>query len=461
MDYKVEFSGAYANKNFLPYYMVSNRYGVVAPEGSAAYVRGAVDYRFASCSFSFKAGMDCIGSSSSSTAYYKHNYYLQQLYAEVAWNKFAVFIGAREDKPFLVNGELSSGNMLWSGNVRPVPQIRVGTADFVGLPGTNGWVNFYVDISYGRQRDGDYNQDVCSLMDSEKEEKRSFHIVDNAMMHRKNLFIRTKLGAPVVFTAGLEHIAQFGGTVDGVKCGAAAKDYLKVLLAKTNNEGNEYSHLASIDLRADVNLTKGTLSVYTQLFMDEISKSGSFRQNGTDGLWGLEWNRNDKTFLKNVVLEYLKTTNQGGPVYANEESRYDGKTYHYYACTYYNDQHYGAWSNYGMACGNPLLKSPIYNEDHFPGFTNTLVKAVHLGMKGDISDRLEYRMLFSYRKSWGEPLYLLPLPVEDTSGLLECKYKIKGWSFLSSIAFDSGSMYGDNWGIYLSVRKIGSLFKNK
>ncbi len=423
--YEAELGGVYAGQDMVPYYMVSNRHGVLPPEGGAAYIRGMVDFQFASHSFSFKTGLDIVGFSSSSQDYYKHYGYLQQLYAEVAWKKWYLLVGAREDKPFLVNDKLSSGNMMWSGNARPVPQIRIGTADFVSVPGTKGWVNLYLDLAYGRLSDGDYNRNFCSLMDVEKE-KRTFHIVNDTWMHRKNLFVRTKKEAPVVFTAGLEHIAQFGGTVDGKKCDVSAKDCLKVLLGKRNNGRYEYSHLASMDFRADINCRIGTLSAYTQLFMDEVSQFGSFRQNGTDGLWGVEWIGRERSLLNGVVLEYLKTTSQGGPVYANEKSKYNGKEYHYYACTYYNDQHYGAWSHYGMACGTPLLKSPIYNKDHFPGFTATLVKAVHLGLKGEICDGMVgYRMLVSYRKSWGEPLYLLPRSVENVSALLECQYRIK------------------------------------
>ena len=77
--------------------------------------------------------------------------------------------------------------------------------------------------------------------------------------------------------------------MDGKKCDVSAKDCLKVLLGKRNNGRYEYSHLASMDFRADINCRIGTLSAYTQLFMDEVSQFGSFRQNGTDGLWGVEW----------------------------------------------------------------------------------------------------------------------------------------------------------------------------
>lgn len=461
-DYKLEAGGCYTSGCFIPYYMVSNRHGIISPESGVGFLRAGAGYsRETSSGFRLGMGLDLVGYTAETSPYYDA-VRLHQLYADISYKKVGMSVGMREESSMLVNGELSSGNMVWSENARPVPRMKIGTTDYVSVPGTGGWINFYFDFSYGWQGDGGYNREVGDFLELVNTDRRNYHITENVVLHRKNLFFRTKQDEKLVMTVGIEHASQFGGTVNGRENAVNLKDYAKVFLASTGNAGNEYSHLASIDVRADVNFRQGVLGAYTQLFMDEISRHGGFRQNGTDGLWGLEWRTGKSGFLSDVIVEYLKTTNQGGPVYANEEYKYDGKEYHYYACTYYDDQHYGAWSNFGMALGSPMLKSPIYNENRLPMFAETLVRALHIGMKGQLAEKLDYRFMFSYRKTWGTTLYLSPSPKENTSAMLECCYHAdKGWTFVPSVAFDSGKLYGDNFGLALSVRKVGSFFKKQ
>lgn len=455
----IEAFGVYSNGDFVPYYMGSNRYGIVSPKESAVYARGNISYAYNSRYFGLEAGLDIVGSTLSSN-YYKNNSHIQQLYVSTKMKKFAVSFGMREEPSMLVNQTLSSGNMVWSNNSRPIPQIKIGTTDYVSVPLTNDWLNFYADFSYGITIDGDYNEEIASSIDTQSE-KRTVHVAKDVYIHRKNIFIRTKKSAFFVLTLGFEHVAQFGGTVDNIKNRVKGKDFVKVFLGQKDNGLQNYNHLASIDIKFDVNLNAGSISGYTQLFMDEISKRGSFRNNGMDGLWGLEWKSKEKGFLSGLVLEYLTTTNQGGPVYANEEvSVYNGQTYYYSGCSnYYNDQYYGAWSNYGMAYGTPLIKSPIYNNNNYTGFSNSLVRAVHFGLEGVMSSKWNYKLFLSSIKSWGTPLALAPKPLTDFSCMLECCYKVNDWEFMPSLAFDSGTLYGDSFGFTFHVRKVIEILK--
>ena len=88
------------------------------------------------------------------------------------------------------------------------------------------------------------------------------------------------------------------------------------------------------------------------------------------------------------------------------------------------------------------------------------MRGVHLGALGYISPEWRYKLLASYRTSWGS----LQLPLADTehdlSGLLECRYepaKLAGWSFSLSVAGDYGKLYGNQWGVAIGIKKSGIL----
>lgn len=458
LNYNVEAIGAFSSESTTPFLFTTNRHGVISAQSNTGYLRGEIDYVWQEGDVYFKAGLDLVAATSESSSYYKNYGHVQQVFVEAAWQKLQLTLGQREMAPMLVNPELSSGNMVWSGNARPIPQVKIGTKDFVSIPGTDGWLNIFADVAYGRQFDGNYNKNVAAMVDNTVE-RRSFNTVENPAFHRKNVFLRSKDGAPFVLTVGVEHVATFGGTVNGEKAPASMTDFMKVFTLSTGNDKTDYSHLASVDLRADVNLNEGAISAYGQLFMDEICKSGAPRQNGFDGLWGLEWKANKDGWLSNVVLEYMQTTNGNGHVHADEQYQYNGKEYHYYGGSYNDDQHYGAWANFGMNCGTPLMKSPVYNETHYPGCTSSLVKAVHFGAKGEITSCLDYRFLLSYQKTWGTFTYLLPEPETNTSCMIEASYHKKGWTVTPAVAFDGGKMYGDNVGFMVSIKKTGTLLK--
>lgn len=450
LDCQVETEGDFSSGSNIPYYFSSNRYGAISPTANAAYLRGKVDYAYQTASqFSFKVGLDVIGSTSSKE-YYANNSHVQQLYAEVAYKKVSLSLGQWEDKQMLVNSELSSGNMVWSNNARPMPQVKIGTNDFVAIPGTGGWVNFWFDMAYGHQTDGGYNKDICEMVTGEK---RPFTVIDNPYFHRKNFFLRTKADELVVATVGVEHVAQFGGTIGDEKQPAGLKDAANVFFVKSGNADFNYSHLGSIDVRIDVNTKAGTVSGYSQLFFDDKPVDGSLRQAGSDGLWGLEWKSARKGWLNGIVAEYLTTANQGGRVYTNEVYVGNGKQYHYDCLTYYDDQDFGAYTNYGMNIGSPLITSPIYNESHWPRPANTIMRAFHTGLQGDMAKNFSYRAKFSYKKTWGTTIFLLPEAISNTSAMLEVTYHKNGFEVTPAFAFDSGKIYGDNTGFMINLKK--------
>ena len=88
--------------------------------------------------------------------------------------------------------------------------------------------------------------------------------------------------------------------------------------------------------------------------------SGMGKQNGLDGLWGLEFKINRPLVINNIVIEYYQTTNQSGPLHGLDDSIVE-KTGG--ADDYYNNDMYPGWVHWGMGMVNQLVATPIYNKN--------------------------------------------------------------------------------------------------
>ena len=56
-----------------------------------------------------------------------------------------------------------------------------------------------------------------------------------------------------------------------------------------------------------------SISAYLENYYDDFSGMG--KQNGLDGLWGIEYKTKRTQGINNIVLEYYQTTNQSGPMH--------------------------------------------------------------------------------------------------------------------------------------------------
>ena len=113
--------------------------------------------------------------------------------------------------------------------------------------------------------------------------------------------------------------------------------------------------------------------------------------------------------------------------------------------------------------GNPVLISPVYNDDGYAGFRSNRVQMFHVGIDGGITSCLDYRLLATTTKHWG--CYGAPLKEVErvTSVMLECSYRFGGaslgWkiSLSGAMDFDSGAagayLLGNNRGVILTVAR--------
>lgn len=437
-----EFGSSIYTGDRIPLWQVSLQHGFSSLNNNV-YLRGGAFYKDTINSFRLNGGIDL-----GVAAGFKSAVMLQQAYADVRYKWIGLWAGCREIEAPLLNKELTSGGLTWSGNVRPIPQITIGVLDYIHiLP----WLQFKAELSYGWFSDGVYQR---------KNVGKEYSYVKKIKYHHKSFFLR--LQKPLsswIFDIGMVIDDQFGGyRVEAdrnviIDLGNRPKDYLNALLPRNGGEGAyfEGNYLGSEHLRLTYQNENFSISAYLENYFDDLSGMG--KQNGLDGLWGIEFNANRRQAINGLVLEYFQSTHQSGPMHGVDFSVVD-KTGG--ADDYYNHYAYPGWSHWGMSIGTPLIASPIYNDNGNLAFLYNRVKAIHLGWKGDIAQEWSYRAKLTFNRTWGTPFKPSIDILDNFSTFVEVKYlpqKWINWSLLASMGFDIGDLYGDNLGFQIKIRK--------
>lgn len=443
--------------DYTAYQLATNRHHVVGTRSNTAYLRGAINVKhFFNKDLVVSGAVDALAS-----VHADHPAYLQQCYANLSYGSFFIEAGSREEKQVARDDLLSSGSFAKGINAKPIPQVHFGTNDFWTVPFTKGWLSINFDFGYGKFMDSNYREERFR----EAGDVNKIYAT-GAYYHQKHLYLRTPTTKRFFIMAGIEHVVQFGGTGYGYEHGvltgktkpANLKAFWNVILPLgdknyVENEAMEDwifgNHLGTMTVQLGWNITPSHL---LQVYYDDPFEDGSGmrKSNGYDGLWGLQYNNkaSGRQYVRGVVLEFFQSTNQSGPIHWDnadfpEPIRSQITDYVTGDDNYYNHVFYDSYTHYGMTPGTALLASPIYNKDGYTKFRDNRVKAWHLGMNGELSQRLSYLVKCSYREGWGT--YAAPLPVKHHSfdALLQCNYDRGPWHVSGAYAFDKGNIYGD------------------
>lgn len=455
--YNAEVYAGFSTGKHTPFWLVNNMQGLGSPKKNSGYVKaGAFKDIDKSRRFSWGAGVELAGAWRNTSKFYVH-----QLYGELKYRSLGAILGAKEMWGELNNPRLSSGNLLFSGNALPIPQLRVGIFDFADVWGTKGWLAVKGYLAYGMFTDSNWQEDWV---------RKGLKYTKNVLYHSKGLWLRG--GNTDVFPLqgelGIEMATQFGGTSyqDGkeVKNSHGLKAWWKAFWPTSKTFDSLIGHETSIDgnMVGAYNialswLPKADWSVkaYFEHYFEDQSQM-TFEYGWKDALWGVEVQLPKNRFVSEVVYEYLYSKDQSGAVNNNhtpeipeQVSGRDG---------YYNNSLYTGWQHWGMGIGNPLAISPIYNPDNNLYFTSNRIIAHHLGIGGNPTGEIDYRMLLSYTRSWGT--YGIPLPeVEDNVNFLaEVSWKprkLHGWHAKVGIGIDGGDLLGKSFGVMLTIGKAG------
>lgn len=432
--------------NHTPLWQNANRHGLSSLDNNS-YLRSGVFFTDSFGSWQLCAGLDLVAA-----AGFTSTFIVQQAYADVSWKWLCFSVGSKEIGSALLNQTLSSGGLTWSGNARPVPQVWIGTADYVQLLPR---LAMKAELSYGWFTDSHYQQERWHT---------PYFYTHGAKYHHKGGFLR--IGIPEghwQLDLGLTLDAQFGGRwengTESIDLGNRPKDFLRVIIPLHGEasmpEGEQIQYQGNFMGSEHARLTYRTgsdaFSLYVENYYDDLS--GMAKQNGWDGLWGVEWRSSESRIIDNVVLEYYQTTNQSGPMHGLDYSVVQKTTG---ADDYYNNDLYPSWSHWGQTLANPLIASPLYNTDGDLSFKLNRVKALHMGWSGSLHQAWRYTAKASFNRSWGTPFRPVP-DIRESFSIFASVFcsprRLEGWSFFASLAADMGDIYGDNIGMELKVHK--------
>ena len=457
VTYDLTTETAVGTGDYTAYQLVSNRYHTLGTRSNTAYLRGAVlvEHTF-NKDWKLSGAVDALAS-----IHADHKTYLQQCYANLSWKSFFIEAGSREQKPIVRDAMLSSGAFIKGNNAKPIPQVHLGTNGFWTVPLTKGWLQINFDFGYGKALDSGFREDQFY-----KSRDVNYLYATGIYYHQKHLYLRTNPDKPLFIMAGMEHMAQFGGTgymmEDGVLTAkekpANLKAFWKIIMPTgdgkyyENNAMEDWvygNHLGVLTFQIGWNINK---CHQLQAYLDNPFEDGSGMRkgNGWDGLWGLQYTNktSGRQYVRGAVFEYFQSTNQGGPLHWDsgdypEPVRSQITDLIVGNDNYYNHGFYGSYTHYGMTPGTPLITSPIYNEDGFNSFRDNRVRAWHLGVNGELTDRLTYLVKGSYREGFGT--YSQPIfpKRHNFSALIQGCYDLHPWQFGAGFAFDKGNIYGD------------------
>ena len=462
-----------------PFWLVSNRHGLSSLENNNANLSLGFFREFdQKKGFTWAYGAEIAGAYN-----YYAPFYVQQLYADVKYNCWELSFGSKERWSEGKHPTLSGGGLTFAPNARPIPQVRFGINEYTTVPWWfNGWVKVKGHFSYGRYTDDKFQESFTNGA-------IGTHYTTNLIFHEKTAFIRIAhpLGTGLGWESGLEMYTKFGGDLYAQgkyirSFPTSFMEYVKAFIPmpggknapneeKVNINGNVLgSWHAIMDYTAD---TWKLRAYYEHFFEDHSQMLGiswvSDREGVTrflsyhpwqDGLWGLELELPKGRWLRGVVAEYITSRDQSGPILhntnANFKEQISGADY------YYNHFFFQSWQHWGMSVCNPHFLSPSYNENGSLSMPNTRVRSYHIGLEGQPYEAWTYRIMGSYTHHWGSIFDPLVTPEGVTSMLLEFIYapiKYSGWQFVGSLASDNSNLIGNNIGVMITIRKIGSLVK--
>ncbi|MDR1004470.1 MAG: capsule assembly Wzi family protein [Prevotellaceae bacterium] len=448
MSTAAEFGTSVHTGNHTPLWLASNRHGLSSLRNSG-YLRGAVFYKDTLRTWQWRAALDV-----AATAGFTAAFVVQQAYIDLQYRRIRLSAGSREHDSPLLNQTLSSGGLTWSGNARPIPQVRIETADYVQL---SRRLALKAELAYGWMTDNRYQR---------RQAGAGFSYTKHVKYHHKALFAR--IGIPQgrwQMDIGMTMDVQFGGyklNDDGngfTDLGNGIGDYLRVLVPSAGNKSKDIGEqmfyqgnaLGSEHLRLTYRLPRHQFGIYLENFYDDFSGMGKL--NGFDGLWGIEYQSRQPQLLSGVVLEYYQTTNQSGPLHGLDYTSVHNTGG---ADDYYNNFLYPGWAHWGMTMANPLIASPIYNSNGDMTFLYNRVKAFHLGFTGNITREWKYVAKISFNKTYGTPFRPTSRILQNLSTFASIYYnpaRWKGWMFSLAVATDSGRIYGNNAGSLLNIHK--------
>lgn len=486
LHYNVEMQGSFADGK-TPLWLNANKQGLSSLDNANGYLRASLAKPMLNDSrqhWELAYGVDLVV-----PAGYTSDFVIHQAYAQIRWHHGVLTVGSKENHLNLKNDLLSSGSQTLGINARPVPQVRLALPDYWTLPFGNGWLYLKGHIAYGKMTDEGWQHDFTS---------KASDYADGVLYHSKAGFF--KIGnderyMPFSVEMGLEMAAVYGGKAylrqpDGTFVVSDGKGGLKGMwdaffpggadTGETTYKNVSGNQLGSWMLRFNWKEETWRFGFYVDKFFEDHSgmfmldydgygegeewmtrkDRRYFMYNFKDWMLGAELNFTRNRWITDVVLEYLYTKYQSGPIYhdhtINIADHVAGRD------NYYNHYIYPGWQHWGQVIGNPLYRSPIYNDDGVIEVKNNRTSAVHLGIAGRPYDNFNYRFLVSCQDGLGSYFRPYTKKHHNVSLMLETCYRFTGKTLRGCLlkvagGLDTGKILGHNYGFQITFSKTGLL----
>ena len=421
-----------------PFWLLSNQYGKYSNNTfNITYSAGAKALFDTSRNIDYGYGVELFNRIDG-----KYNLYPHELYMAFKLWFFDIHFGWREETYGNAYQPLTMGNLLWSGNARPMPKISINIPEFTPVPFTKGFLEFKGNLAHGWFENDRY--------------------VKHVYMHHKSLIGRIGGKWPVNFSYGLHHFAQWGGdSPDYGHLPSSFKDFITIFKADSTSDNYNVSgeninrlgnHIGSRNFGLDIKTKKFNMGLYMQTVFED--SSGEAWRNIKDGFWGIFWeNKKVEALIHAVLFEFLNTTDQSGPLhdyYIGDSLVVLGGDDNYFNNYIYMD----GWTYYDNTICTPLITSNIYDSKTVKTLPNNKVEAYHFAIDGKIWDG-QYKLLINYNKNYGLHKARYIPPRENICMLASYALfseKLNGM-FCFDLGLDFGKMYGNNLGLKITYKR--------
>jgi hypothetical protein len=466
-------TGGFVVNEAMPFWFRANQSGIVPLSGSTGQLRLGLyrdnhrvnreDSLMRPKNIDWGYGLEVVGNAGQ-----QNQLILPEGYLSVRWKQFEIYAGRRRGMVGLVDTLLTSGSYAWSGNALPVPKIQIGTIGYVPIGFTKGFVAINALFNHGWFSSG---------------------FVRNSYLHQKALYVRLgKPTAKVNLYFGGNHEVQWGGfapSLVGVPSlsddmdGRFASDLDAFYRVVTSTFGTGYfppqgvisidqgnrigNHLGSFDGGIELKMKGYKMFAYRQ----NLYETGSlfYLTNITDGLHGIRIQRSQPSrrqlSVDRLLLEFFDSRSQGGPEFVIGDAKRHGRN------NYFNHSQYQeGWTYQGRTIGTPFLTTRYEANPSLPqGYpiTNNRVTLWHMGLSGQIAQRVNWLTKLSYSQNYGTYDVPYPAGTNQFSMLLMLNAPvqipiIKACQLTSSFGLDTGNLLPNSYGCYIGVRK--SLFED-
>ncbi len=460
INYEAEISAQFSSKSSLPFWMTTNRYGIVPNENS-----GLLHYKLFTKTDTNRILNFDFGSSIVASQGDKSNLFVNELYGALQWEFIKAHVGIKNREVRYDGLSAINGDLLYSNNARSYPEIRIGSNDFVTFKALENIISVKASFANGVMLD-----------------KR---FVNNANVHHKSLAF--KLGEYKGFSliAGMDHYVEWGGKSPKFGNMGGFDSFLDAVFVRNgqvlvDESGNSNvvesmnkggNHLGQHNLELNYSNQNVLIQTYLKSIFEDASGYGHNLQFVRDWNLGLFVKFKKARLISSIMYEHFYSKHQSDelirPDYIQEPViGFD---------SYFNNSVYkSGWTSYGRTIGNPLFTPVAKNNGITSGVANNAIKAHHFAVAGTMVG-FDYKLKATFSKNYGQTFlvndgggnkpenyhrnYTFDPPNKQQSYSLELFFpeveKVP-FRFSMGFAYDNGEHLSDNnMGVFISLTKTG------